>query len=588
MNGNTIQPGTSTLPCGWNEFCELHAITTAKEIAKQYWLFAKEHPNHDVLGAEHFSLQFTDYFQHHFKNEVKEGQIMNQYKIVPLTGVQDYRAPAKRHTDSSSSIVSPKTDTVVTTFPNQRSRVSDTNLHSLPKARSSEELACIAPSRTESPFTLNNIRRSIRGLFKRKSSESLLGEQKEAATDATESSSWSQKIFKKILPPNPAKDELYEVCKEGLLKYLMADVASSDMGTRWQRCKLRVVRKLGQLESEGFVIELYDPPKSTKPKLAVACSDICDVRKCTRLEMPDNLNTFVLKVNNCSEVIFETADGQQLSSWTSELKEWANTGSDGTDAELLPASFPDMVSPSCGSGSTDSINQGASQFGLPEQGYHKTEHFLSSYPWFHGPISRVRAAQLVQAAGMEGHGVFLVRQSETRRGEYVLTFNFQGRAKHLRLTLTERGQCRVQHLRFTTIVDMLHYFQTSPIPLECGAACDVKLSNCVVAMSYFHGQVPSSNTLLCPFTIHRWNSEPSLAQVTPPACSRINAVESFHSRSQQEQIFHLLPAREEFSSNLRRSESVGVQAQHRRDSDYELDSPNRRRVRAIDNQYTVL
>ncbi|XP_009996755.1 PREDICTED: SH2B adapter protein 3, partial [Chaetura pelagica] len=516
-----LPPGTPAHPRGWHEFCELHAISTAKELARHYLRFATEHPHHDLLAAENFSVQFTDLFQQYFCHEVKEGFAMNQLRILPAGPARDYRETHRRHTDLSLGTVATKAEPEPVAHPEQPSRVPEATPVGLRKSWSSEELA--GPARR--PFSLSQLRRSWRSLFRRRSSDTLPGGDGEEVT-AEATAALKTGLGKRILPWGLPREQPPEVRKEGLLKYGLLDETSLDVGTRWQRCRL-VLRRAGTSDNEEYVLELFDPPKGSKPKLLAACSAIREVRSCTRLEMPDNLHTFVLKVTNATDVVFEAGDEQQLSSWTAEIRECAHRGrSDVGDPELMACRHPDPTATSPTT-SSNTLSQGVTPGGPGEAAAPTLEQVLAS---------------------------------------------------PLRLALTERGQCRVQHLRFASILEMLQHFHRYPIPLECGAACDVRLSSYVVVLPQAPG---STSTVPLPLPVPSWSPEFSL-DPAGPSCPETPP------GPPPEQIFHLVPSPAELVQTLRPSGAAPAPGPRHRDSDYEGDAPGRGHVRAIDNQYTPL
>ncbi|KAJ3604534.1 hypothetical protein NHX12_029274, partial [Muraenolepis orangiensis] len=102
MNGNTVHPantttttpgggeggglGLATPPKGWREFCELHAIATARELAGHYRSFTRERPQQDAIPPELFSKQFAHLFQQHFCCEVdKDGAHLHPTTCCPTT-----------------------------------------------------------------------------------------------------------------------------------------------------------------------------------------------------------------------------------------------------------------------------------------------------------------------------------------------------------------------------------------------------------------------------------------------------------------------------------------------------------------------
>ncbi|XP_017547303.1 SH2B adapter protein 2 [Pygocentrus nattereri] len=516
----------------------------------------------------------------------------------------------------------------------------------LGQSRSSEDVSLghhHPKARFKKGFSLRNmslcVMDGVREIWHRRASPE--GDRKANGGEAGGPDRWSQKLRLARSSQSHRGAELLEIQREGALRYMVADDTNCVGTAQWQKCRL-LLRKTGGASEGGekFLLEFFVPPKSSKPKVSVPLSAIVEVRTTMPLEMPDKDNTFVLKVENGGEYILETIDSLQKNSWVADIQDCIDPGDSGDDIELAscPHGQPSKEFSMVASCSCELLSEGVHRaperlsataadhysaptvrcrelpftqhpshvplerfLQLPEAqnaspppggpgeppGEMEGEGSLVGYPWFHGTLSRVRAAQLVLAGGARSHGLFVIRQSETRPGEYVLTFNFQGKAKHLRLSVNENGQCHVHHLWFQTVCDMLRHFHAHPIPLESGGSADITLRSYVQVQrsptDVPHVPTPPREAPSCRTEAAQLN-HPHLPGVPqPPAApSSDGPLSSSSSSSPTAQppggLGGGLHSRSNSAERLLEPPAGGAEEYH--------DGDGTRRTRAVENQYS--
>jgi len=84
---------------------------------------------------------------------------------------------------------------------------------------------------------------------------------------------------------------------------------------------------------------------------------------------------------------------------------------------------------------------------------------LSQEVWFHGPISRKRAEDL-----LKNEGDFLVRESQGSQGQYVLTGMQSGHHKHL-LLVDPEGVVRTKDRTFESVSHLINYHRNNILPI---------------------------------------------------------------------------------------------------------------------------
>ncbi|XP_065059834.1 SHC-transforming protein 1-like isoform X1 [Rhopilema esculentum] len=89
---------------------------------------------------------------------------------------------------------------------------------------------------------------------------------------------------------------------------------------------------------------------------------------------------------------------------------------------------------------------------------------LDNKPWFHGNISRLDSEMLI-----EEDGQFLVRESSSNKGQYVLSGMKDAQHRHL-LLVDPHGQVRTKDRKFATVEELINFHKSNSIPIISGGS----------------------------------------------------------------------------------------------------------------------
>lgn len=129
---------------------------------------------------------------------------------------------------------------------------------------------------------------------------------------------------------------------------------------------------------------------------------------------------------------------------------------------------------------------------------------LRSHAWYHGPIPRHRAEEIVQK-----EGDFLIRDCTSQPGNYVLTClnNFKGPVLHFVIsklilqpdTVYERVQFQLEDDPFDTIADLVTYYVGSGKPISAASGARIQSPcNRLYPLSYYMAKYNSGASIRGP------------------------------------------------------------------------------------------